>query len=125
MKNEFIALALLAAIFVASIFNANYVENKTQALTGEIDAAEAFYNQGDTQSASKHLDASLNAWHKWESYAHIMLRHSEVDLVTETYFDLLGQLESGETVPDAAFEQLKDRLENIAEMEKISSKAVF
>ncbi|NLH01148.1 MAG: DUF4363 family protein [Clostridiales bacterium] len=125
MKREYIAAALITAIFVISVFNTHYVENKTRALTEDIESAEQLYNSGDGSGAASIVEDSMQKWLGWDSYAHIMLRHSEVDLVTDAYFELLSDLQSGETVPKAAFGKLKEQLHSISIMEKITIGSIF
>lgn len=125
MKLEYIAGVLILIIMVVSFFNTNYVENKTKTLTQDVENAEAQYFNGDGEKAAQSIKSSMDNWLGWDSYAHIMLRHSEVDLVTEAYFELLSKLQSEDTVPEAEFDKLKQQLHSISIMEQISFGSVF
>lgn len=125
MKHEYIAGALILIIMIASIINTNYVENKTRTLSQEVESAETLYFNGDGTEAVERIKGSLENWLGWDSYAHIMLRHSEVDLVTDAYFELLSELQSEETVPEASFSKLKQQLYSISIMEQITVGSVF
>ncbi len=121
MKKEFIALSVIAAILVFSIVNAHYVRSRAADFSDEIRAAQQLCAGGEDKRAAKSVSDSLDGWLEWRKYAHIMLRHSEVDGVTEAYYDLLAELQSskGETAP-AAFSKVEQKLRNIADMEQMS-----
>lgn len=126
MKREFVALAVILAILTASILNAHYVERKTSELSHDLHIAQELYDSGAREEASSKVADSLKGWLKWKSYAHIMLRHSEVDNVTEAYFDLLSDMEDKEAdVPAAAFGKLEQLLKNVSDMEQISIGAIL
>lgn len=125
MKREFVALSLLAIILTLTIINTYYVENKTETLTEDIETAEKLYLDGDKEGAAESVEVSFNNWQGWDSYAHILLRHTEVDLVTDAYFELLSQLESEEKVSEASFSKLKEQLNSISRMEQIKVGSIF
>lgn len=120
MKRELIAAALLLALLALSFLNVRYMENKTSALAADIEAADGLYGSGDAESAAGLVEDSLNGWLSWKSYTHIMLRHSEIDVVTCAYYELLEKLESGEKVPEASFESLITTLGDIVDKESIA-----
>ena len=125
MKREYVAGALILIIMAVSLYNTSYVEHKTKFLTENIEAAEKLYQNGDGNKASECIEESMENWLSWDSYAHIMLRHSEVDLVTDAYFELLTRLQTEEPVPEASFNKLKEQLRSISIMEKVSIGSVF
>ncbi|MBP8640109.1 MAG: DUF4363 family protein [Oscillospiraceae bacterium] len=125
MKSEFIAVFIIAALLALALININHIETKTLALTEEIELAEKQYNVGDIEGAVFCVEDSLNAWLSWDSYSHIMLRHSEVDVITDTYFDLLSELEGEAEVSQASFEKLKEALASIADKERVSLKSIL
>lgn len=121
MKREWIALGIILAILSFSIFNANYVAQKTELFRSDLHAAQDYYDSGDRQQAASKVTDSLLGWLRWHKYAHIMLRHSEVDNVTDSYYDLLSALEdSEEKVTDAAFDKVTQKLHNISDMEQMT-----
>jgi len=120
MKREYIAVFLIVSIFVLSMMNIRYIENKTQALEGDIETAEKLYFSGDKEGAVSDITASLDAWLSWDSYSHIMLRHSEIDIITDAYYDLLSELQCENETPEASFEKVKEELRSIATKERIT-----
>lgn len=120
MKRELVAVSLILIIFALSLVNIRYVESRTDMLTNDVEAAEKLFINGDTDAAISLVKESLDNWLSWEPYTHIMLRHSEVDLVTDAYYELLSKLQSEEEVPEAAYRRLKEQLRSISAMERIT-----
>ncbi|MGI5984811.1 MAG: DUF4363 family protein [Clostridiales bacterium] len=120
MKRELVAVSLILIIFALSLVNIRYVESRTDMLTNDVEAAEKLFINGDADAAISLVKESLDNWLSWEPYTHIMLRHSEVDLVTDAYYELLSKLQSEEEVPEAAYRRLKEQLRSISAMERIT-----
>lgn len=121
MKREWIALGVILAILAFSIFNAKYVAHKTADFRSDLQTAQEDYIGGDRKEAASHITNSIADWLSWHKYANIMLRHSEVDEVTDSYYDLLAALEdSGQEVPAAAFDKVTQKLRNISNMEQMT-----
>ncbi len=126
MKREFVALAVVLAILTASIVNGHYVERRTSEFSHDLHIAQELYDSGAREEATTKVSDSLKGWLKWKSYAHIMLRHSEVDNVTEAYFDLLSDMEDEEAdVPAASFGKVEQLLKNVSDMEQLSIGAIL
>ena len=125
MKSEYAAFIIIVALLALVLINVNHIENKTLALTEEIELAEKQYFVGDTVGSVSGVEESLNAWLSWDSYSHIMLRHSEVDVITDAYYELLSKLEGETKVSPASFEKLKEALNSIADKERISINSIL
>jgi len=125
MKREFFAVGLLLALLALSLYNIRYIENKSQTLNSYIEKAEKHYLSGDRQGAAEDIEASLDIWLGWDSYSHVMLRHSEVDVITETYYELLKELEGKDTVTEASFGKLKEELSSITTKERITARSIL
>ncbi|MDR1131977.1 MAG: DUF4363 family protein [Oscillospiraceae bacterium] len=125
MKREFAAAALLLAIFALSFVNVRHIETKTGVLTGEITAAAGLIAENDREGAIKHVKNALAGWLEWNRYSHIMLRHSEIDTITDAYYALLQALEGKDEVPPAAFGSLLEKLRGLAEKERAGLGAIL
>lgn len=125
MKRELIAVALLATLLALSLANVHYIENKSAALMENIGAAETLLDSGDTLGAESALRVSLDGWLGWKSYTHIMLRHSEIDAITDTYYELLAGIQNGGEAPKAAFGALRQKLLDLSEKERVSAGTLF
>ena len=125
MKREYVAVLIIAAIFSLALINVHHIESKTLALTSDIELAEKLYFDDDSEGAVSSLEKSLSNWLSWDSYSHVMLRHSEVDVITDAYYELLSELEGEAKVSQAAFDKLKEVLSSIADKERISLNSIL
>ncbi len=125
MKREYIAVLLIAALLTLALINVHHIENKTLALTSDIELAEKLYFDDDSEGAVSSIEKSLNTWLSWDSYSHIMLRHSEVDVITDAYYELLSKLEGEDKVAKSSFDKLKEALGSIADKERISLNSIL
>lgn len=120
MIREIIAVSILVALLALSLVNVKYIETKTELLAGEIQEAHELYQKGDNNGAAARVNESLNKWLGWESYSHIMLRHSEIDVITSAYYALLEELEGDEKVTGASFDALIETLNDIVKKERVT-----
>lgn len=125
MKREYVAVFLIVAIFALSMINIRYIENKAQALEDNIVTAEKLYFSGDKEGAVSDITDSLDAWLSWDSYSHIMLRHSEIDVITDEYYDLLSELQGENETSKASFEKLKEDLRSLVSKERITLRSIL
>lgn len=120
MKRELVAILLLLALLTLSIVNVSYIEHKTDTLSAEIGEAETLYRSGDREGAVSQVKTSLDGWLSWESYSHVMLRHSEIDTISAAYYALLIELEGENSVPEASFQALTETLNDIVKKERVT-----
>ena len=119
MKREWIAGALLLLLMALSFLNVHYLERKTDALSTLIAEAETHYEAGGRQEAEALVRQSLDDWLDWKLYSHIMMRHSEIDFISDAYYNLLEALEGDETVAQASFRNVIDKLLALVVKERI------
>ncbi|MEF9971283.1 MAG: DUF4363 family protein, partial [Oscillospiraceae bacterium] len=120
-----IAAVLLLVIFGLLLLNIAYLDDRTELFVSQIEFAEKLENAGKRGVATKQVEGSLAQWLAWGKYSHIMLRHSEVDQVTDAYFQLIEELESENGAQSAAYARLKEKLHSIAGVEHITFDTVF
>ena len=125
MKREYVAILLIVAIFALSMINIRYIENKAQALEDNIATAEKLYFSGDKEGAVSDITASLDAWLSWDSYSHIMLRHSEIDIISDAYYDLLSEIQGETETTKASFEKLKEDLRSLVSKERVTLRSIL
>ena len=121
MKREYVAAVMLAAILALSLINVRHIERKASALTGDIEQAQRLYQNGEHEQAADSVEDSLSSWLNWDSYSHIMLRHSEIDLVTDAYYELLSELQGENEVTEASFGALIEKLHDIVRKERVNA----
>ncbi len=125
MKRELIAIVLLLTLLVLSLANVRYIEDKSADLMENIDAAESLLESGDTPGAENAIRSSLDTWLSWKSYTHIMLRHTEIDAITDAYYELLVGVQNGGEAPRAAFGALRQKLRDLSEKERVGAGTLF
>ncbi len=125
MKREFFAAGLILGLLALSLYNIRYIQNKSQTLESYIEEAETHYHSGDRQGAVEDIKSSLDIWLGWDSYSHVMLRHSEVDVITEAYYELLMELEGEDKVAEASFGKIKEELNSIITKERINVRSIL
>ncbi len=125
MKKETAAIVLLVLIFIVSLINLNFLENWLGGLSGQALEAAEYVDNGNLEKASAILNTSLDDWLSKDNYVHIMLRHDEIDPITDEYFALLDELNSGGDATSASFGTLLSHLHELQDMERISLSSIF
>lgn len=123
MKRLWIAVALLAALFVSTLFSSQYLKSLATDLTGTLEQAETMAEQGDWSGAGRLTQEAQARWKNHDMYLYTMLRHSDTDLV-ETGFrevqEFIDCQEGGEY--SAANARLIAQIELLYEMEQFTLK---
>ncbi|MDR0818996.1 MAG: DUF4363 family protein [Oscillospiraceae bacterium] len=114
MAKEIAAMVILAALIVGAFVNVRLANGLTSELTDAVNSVER------DDDAERALEIWLNA----RGYTHTILRHTEIDAVTEDFYALLYALRANGDV-ETAKQRLIWRLNSIREMEKLSVGTVF
>ena len=81
---------------------------------------------GDRETAEAELEAALRVWQADKRYAHVFLRHAEIDCISDAFFALQQGLRGGDGAElGAAYDLLRYHLECVDSMEHISPGSVF
>ena len=126
MKKAAAAALILTLLGTGAFFNVRHLDSLTQHLVCQIEASRVLCEAGDALAARESLQNALDDWNQSENYTHIVLRHSEVDAVSEDFYDLCSCLDGGDT--DSApglYDKLTARLLSITAMEHLTWKSVF
>lgn len=116
MIKEYIALAILIAIPIAAFINIGYIQRNTDSLMEQIDIASEQMLSDDMENAAETIENAYTEWQSHDRYAHIMLRHEEVETVSESFTRLRSELQVGDASP-ALLEALREKLKGLLEME--------
>ncbi len=125
MKKEVMAISLLAVILILSLINISVMGSRMEVLTSDIDQAQEYAKSGQVESAAHRVEASLKTWESWAGYTHIMLRHSEIEMITDAYYELLTELQEGNNPAPARYSWLKSLLADMTAKESITIQSVF
>lgn len=116
MTKELIAAAILIAIPIAAFININYIERNTDSIMEQIDIAYEQMLSDDMEGAAETIESAYSKWQSHDRYAHIMLRHEEVEVVSEAFNKLRSELQVGDASP-SLLEALKEKLKGLLDME--------
>ena len=120
MKREWIALGLLLLLLAASLGNILLLDRLVDGLEHEIALSESAFERGAYGEAGRSLGAAAEHWQKIKGYTHIFIRHTEIDSVSDAFFELKQTVaqKDGAAFP-AAREKLLYHLRSIDEMEHL------
>lgn len=126
MKRLWIAVALLLAVFCATMFNSHYLKGFTEELTQTLTRAEAAAEGGAWNEAESLTRQAYGHWEERGSYLHIMLRHSDTDQIHTGFQEVLEFItcrEGGEY--SAANARLMAQIGLLYEAEQLTLKNVL
>ena len=125
MKRLIAGLAIVAALFAGSAWNAHRLDESINALLADAETAETFAEQGDFSEAVRALRGSMEEWEKLERRARVFIHHTETDSVSDAYFEALDCLLSGDAGFMGSLERLRFHLSDLCEEEHVSWSTVF
>ena len=121
MKRLWIACAILALLFAATLWNAGRLEHFTAGITDLLEQAGGEAKGEAWREAYALTRLAYDKWEERSTYLHITLRHSDADDIRAGFQEVLEFLqcrEAGEY--SAANARLIARLELLAEAEQLS-----
>ena len=126
MKREIGALLLLAALFGVSLWSIRRTDRLTDEVEKHLELSEKALRADDRETAEAELEAALRVWQADKRYAHVFLRHTEIDCISDAFFALQQGLRGGDGAElGAAYDLLRYHLECVDSMEHISPGSVF
>ena len=119
MKREIIAVILLILLFVGALINIRANDRIVCDLESEVRQAYKSAQSGDTEKAKSLLSAAEEHWLALDGYTHIFIRHSEIDSLTDAFFDFHSSLNEKPAEIEGAYNRLMAHLESIRTMEHL------
>lgn len=120
MKREITAVILLILLFTGAIINIRYNDRMIYVLEDEISSAIKSARSGDFDKAKSLLDTAAEHWLSRDGYTHIFIRHTEIDSVTDAFFQLKSALHEEDSDSfEGAYSLLMAHLESIRTMEHL------
>ena len=125
MRRGFIAAGLLILLFALLLANIRRLDTLIGAVEAGVCRSSAALRAGDAQLAASEAEAAMKLWRSEADYAHIVLRQSEVDAVSDAFFELLGAIRGREDEAEQEYLALLYLLDGIARMDHLRLSSVF
>ena len=126
MRREIIAAVLLALLCIGAWINVRTLDSLVGDMVSELSLSAQAAQRGETGQADERLLAALDRWVNADGYTHIFIRHSEIDAISDAFYELRAQLLSGETEGlDALYGKLLYHLDSIDRIEHLSLKSIL
>ena len=126
MKKEIFALALLLALFALSLWNSHNLDILTGEISELVRQSGSLAEKGDWESAADKAHEAVAMWDEHSSYTHIVLRHSDIDSISDDFYELkssIFQQEPGVSAGNA--EMVIAHLNSISSIEKLRLGSIF
>ena len=124
MKRGLLAAALLILLLALLLANIHAIDELLSGVEVRLCRSSAAYSAGNAQLAASEAEAAMELWQSAADYAHIVLRQSEIDAVTDAFFELLGKLRS-DGGAETAYLTLLYHLDSIARMDHLRLSSIF
>ena len=125
MKRGLFAAALLALLLGLLLGNIRMLGALLESVESGVCRSSAAFAAGDAQLAASEAEAAMKLWQSEADYAHIVLRQSEIDAVSDAFFELLGEIRAADGEAEHSYLRLLYRLDSIARMESLRLSSVF
>ena len=125
MRRGLIAAALLILLFALLLGNIRMLDTLLGEMEARLCRSSAALAAGDAQLAASEAEAAMKLWQSEADYAHIVLRQSEIDAVSDAFFELLGAIRGGEDEAEQKYLALLYLLDGIARMDHLRLSSVF
>lgn len=126
MRREYTAMIILALLMLGAWLNLRHMDSLTERIEAKLELSQKAAEQGSMDISEKALLDALDMWLGADGYTHIFIRHSEIDAISDSFYDLYDALLSGETDALApAYEKLIYHLESVNDIEHLSLRSLL
>lgn len=125
MRKLILGLVILAALFAGTVYSAYRFDKDMRRIIDYVEAASILSEDGDNLEAVILLEHAIKRWERLEDYTHIFIHRSEVDAVSDSFFDYLSAIRTTQADDKGMRDKLLYHLSDVAEQEKISLISIF
>lgn len=125
MRREVIAIVLLILLLGILLGNIRCLDNLVEDIEEAVSSSSAAWERGDTQLAVSELETAMERWQSAADYAHIFLRQSEIDAVSDAFFDLFASLRDEEKQSRDDYLRLFYHLDSLERMDALRLSSIF
>ncbi len=126
MKKEVMIGCFLMILLAAALVNIHYLNELTDNVTQLIEESVKSAERGDWQQSVTKGEEAAKLWTESDTYTHLVLRHPEVEAVTDSIYGYMEQIYAREEgAAKGAARAAISRLTSISSIEKIKLGSIF
>ena len=126
MKKEIFSICLLVFLLTATLLNIRGVRAVTDELKEYVTVCAEYISLDDWLQAERYAQLAKKLWDEKDTYTHMVLRHSEIDTVSDALYDFTGDVyERNAEASRAGAEKIIYHLDSICDMERVRFGSVF
>lgn len=126
MRREYTAMIILTLLMLGAWLNLRHMDSLTERIEAKLELSQKAAEQGSMDISEKALLDALDMWLGADGYTHIFIRHSEIDAISDSFYELYDALRSGETDALApAYEKVIYHLESVNDIEHLSLRSLL
>ena len=125
MRREVIAILLLILLLGILLGNIRYLDNLVEDIEEAVSRSSAAWERSNTQLAVSELETAMERWQSAADYAHIFLRQTEIDAVSDAFFDLSASLHDEEKESRDDYLRLFYHLDSLERMDALRLSSIF
>lgn len=126
MKKELCAFLAIISLIAISIGGYTHLSHMTDKLSEHMDIALLAIKSESYDKAQYELEEALKIWNSEEQYTHTFIRHSEVDSVSDAFYDAITEATAeNKAEAQVCIRKLLYHINSIQSMERITLRSVF
>ena len=125
MKIEKVAVVILLLLCVGVTWNVIYINDKTDELCQYVENSRDAYERGEYNTAASEIRRAIEIWGDSGGYTYVSLRHTEIDTITDAFYDLLSEIYNKTDESYGGYEHVIASLQRMAAMENPTIGSIF
>ncbi len=126
MKKDLFAAGLLAVLLTLSLINSAVIKSLCDDIDATVRRSGDAAQTGDWETAQSEVNSALELWRKREGYTKIVLRHTDIETLTDDFYELTEHIYSKDPGSvKSAVELVGEHLSDISQMEAINFGSIF
>lgn len=125
MKKELFAAITIASLLLGAFYNILHLQRLHDSIYSYLHAAIQSSQIENYNAAETYLSDAFSMWLNADGYTHIFIRHSEIDTISDAFYDALSDVIEEKETSVASISKVEYHINSIHAMEKITLKSVF
>lgn len=126
MKKELFAVGLLVLILALSLLNTVAISRLSSDLTDLVERSAEAAEKDDWEESRRLLDEAMSLWKAHKGYTGIVLRHTDLDTLTDDFYELTEHIYTRDSAAArAAASLVREHLDSIRNMESLNMSSIF